>query len=95
VLHVALSFGYLLVETPDTPEYLKMWASLIPQITIRLLSVPFAGFESVGIGLNSSNVDMLFQNYKFEKGMNMLVLDFFIYSLLGIYIDNIIPRNFG
>ena len=25
----------------------------------------------------------------------MLILDFFLYSLLGIYIDNIIPRNFG
>jgi hypothetical protein len=57
--------------------------------------VPFAGFESVGIGLTSNNVDMLFNNYKVGNGMNMFILDFIIYSLLGIYIDNIIPRNFG
>ena len=95
MVYVALSFAYLLVNTPDTPENTKLLASLIPQVTMYLLSVPFAGFESVGIGLNMTNVDMLFENYQVWNGFKMLILDLIIYSVIGIYLDNTLPRSFG
>jgi ATP-binding cassette subfamily A (ABC1) protein 3 len=90
-----MSFVYLLVNTPDTPENTKMLASLIPQVAMYLLSVPFAGYESVGIGLTMNNVDMMFENYRVNGGLNMLLLDLIIYSLIGIYLDNILPRSYG
>ena len=92
VVYVSLSFGYFLVSSADTPENTKIYASLVPQIAIRLLSVPFAGFESVGIGLTFDNVGSAFENYKVYTGFRMLLLDLVIYSFLGIYIDNIMPR---
>jgi hypothetical protein len=60
-----------------------------------LISVPFAGFESVGIGLTMENRKMLFENYRVINGFRMFLLDLIIYSLVGIYLDNILPRSFG
>jgi hypothetical protein len=85
----------MLVNTPDTPESTKMLASLIPQVTMYLISVPFAGFESVGIGLTMENRNMLFENYRVISGFRMFILDLIIYSIIGIYLDNILPRSFG
>ena len=73
-----------------------MYASLIPTAVVFNLSKPLAGYESVGIGLNFETAQNLeYHNYVFMDGIKMLLLDFVIYSLLGIYIDNVMPRATG
>jgi len=52
-------------------------------------------FESVGIGLQLSNSSVAFQNFIFNKGLLILLLDFAMYTIFGIYLDNIMPRDSG
>ena len=86
----------ILIEPRDVPNEQKMYASLIPTAVVFNLSKPLAGYESVGIGLDWEKAHNLeFHNYIFMDGVKMLILDFVIYSLLGIYIDNIMPRTTG
>jgi hypothetical protein len=36
-----------------------------------------------------------FQNFSFYKGLSMLSIDFIIWGLVGLYFDQIAPRQFG
>ena len=96
VLFVSTASTSILVTPRDVPREQKMYASLIPTAVVFNLSKPLAGYESVGIGLDFETAQSLeFHNYIFMDGVKMLILDFLIYSILGIYIDNIIPRATG
>lgn len=58
--------------------------------------VPHLGaFEAVGIGMNFDNIDVVYQNYTFKNGFWMLLLDFVLYTSIGIYLDNVMPRESG
>ena len=58
--------------------------------------VPALGaFEFVGIGLQLSNSSVAFQNFIFNRGLGILLLDFAMYTIFGIYLDNIMPRDSG
>jgi len=47
------------------------------------------------VGLNPVNANELFKNYTFNSGLKMLLLDFVLFTLLGMYLDAIMPRKFG
>lgn len=95
ISYLALSFVTLLLSQSDTPNNTKMIGSLLPPVALQLLTAPLAAFESVGQGLTSRNVEMMYQNYRFNDGIKMLVLDMFLFGLVGIYLDNIMPRQVG
>jgi len=96
VLYIATASSSIIVTPRDVPNEQKMYASLIPTAVVFNLSKPLAGYESVGIGLNLETAQSLeYHNYIFMDGIKMLLLDFVVYSLLGIYIDNVMPRATG
>ena len=96
MLYIATASSSIIVSPRDVPNEQKMYASLIPTAVVFNLSKPLAGYESVGIGLNFQTAQNLeYHNYIFMDGIKILILDFVIYSLLGIYIDNIMPRATG
>ena len=58
-------------------------------------SAVFAQYEGTGAGLNKSTASVLYGNYSFDSALYMLLLDFFIFLLLGLYMDKVIPSDFG
>ena len=58
-------------------------------------SIQFATYESTGIGLDSSTANLLYDGYSFNSAIYMLVLDFIIFFLLGLYLDKVIPSQYG
>jgi hypothetical protein len=77
------------------PSVKKYYASMLPTVVVSLLTVPIAGFESVGVPLKGEWLSDVFRNYVFLNGLKIMLLDFVVYTLLGIYIDNIAPRKTG
>ena len=73
----------------------KMLASLLPQVALMQGSVVFANYEGTGIGLDSDNVSIMYENYSFMSAIAMLIADFFLYFFLGLYLDKVIPSDFG
>ena len=55
----------------------------------------FGSLEGSGIGLKYSNATMEIYNYTYVRGLYMMILSFFLFTLLGLYLDKVLPRQFG
>jgi hypothetical protein len=95
VLYTALFFVGDVVKGQYVPNVQKMWSGLIPQVTLSLMVPNLGAFEAAGIGLTNSNSGTIYQNFVFSRGYWLLLLDFVIYTILGIYLDNVMPRETG
>ena len=73
----------------------KLLASLLPQVALMQGSVVFANYEGTGVGLNSSTSSVIYQEYSFNSALWMLAFDFVLFFMLGLYMDKIIPSDYG
>lgn len=73
----------------------KLLASLLPQVALMQGSAVFANYEGTGVGLNASTASTDFQEYSFNTALGMLIFDFFLFFTLGLYLDKVIPSDFG
>ena len=73
----------------------KLLASLLPQVALMQGSVVFANYEGTGVGLNSSTSSVVYQEYSFDSALWMLTFDFVLFFMLGLYMDKIIPSDYG
>ena len=58
-------------------------------------SVVFANYEGNGIGITHDNIHVEYENFAFADSLKMLLFDFVLYFVLGLYLDKIIPSDFG
>ena len=79
----------------DVSRMSKLLASLLPQVALMQGSVVFANYEGTGVGLDLSTSSVIFQNYSFNSALWMLALDFVLFFTVGLYLDKIIPSDFG
>ena len=84
-----------LIMEDGVPRSSKIFASLLPQVALMQGSLQFANYEGTGVGLDASTVNVIYQEYSFNTALWMLLIDFFIYFLLGLYLDKVIPSDFG
>ena len=90
-----LVFNLVKGDGDEVSRQSKMFASLLPQVALMQGSAVFAQYEGTGVGLGKSTASVIFGNYSFDSALYMLVLDFFIFFLLGLYMDKVIPSDFG
>ena len=45
--------------------------------------------------MDSTTAAIDFENYSFNTALGMLFLDFVLYFLVGLYLDKVIPSEFG
>ena len=55
----------------------------------------FGNLEGSEIGLNFSNATENINNYTYVTGLVMFALSFFVFALLGFYLDQVLPRKYG
>lgn len=79
----------------STSASAKGMASLIPQVAISQMAIIWADFEENQLGLNHDSVRQNIQGYTFMQGIWMLVLDFFLWAILGFYCDAVLPKQYG
>jgi hypothetical protein len=46
-------------------------------------------------GLNFTNSKIEYQGYSFRNGLIFLFADFIFWALIGLYLDQVIPSQFG
>lgn len=73
----------------------KLFASLLPQVALMQGSVVFANYEGTGAGLNAGNAGIIYEEYSFNTALWMLCFDFVLFFFLGLYMDKVIPSDFG
>ena len=55
----------------------------------------FANYEGTGVGLDASTAAVIYEEYSFNTALAMLLFDFALFFLLGLYMDKILPSDFG
>lgn len=95
MLYFASFLLFSLVSDPTTKEFAKTISSLIPTVAASLGTLSLSRFESGQVGIDFSNAREVADNYVFSNALGFLVLDFFIYGLIGLYLDNVIPSATG
>ncbi len=83
------------ILSDDVTRAQKLIASLLPQVAIMQGSQVFANYEGTGVGLTSSTISVVYQEYSFNTALGMLLLDFVLFFVLGLYMDKVLPSSFG
>lgn len=55
----------------------------------------FGAYEASGVGLTSTTAHQEYDNYKFSAGLWMLFFGLVAFLLLGLYLDSVLPKEFG
>ena len=89
------SFLMTAVQDQTISETMKTWASFLPALAVQLAGINLLEFEESGVGLQFDNMNELFKNYRFATCLWMNVISFFVFSLGGLYLENVLPSAVG
>ena len=99
IVGTLIYFGFNLVgipvQQPTSSGASKIMLSVIPQVAMQQLCGVFGNLEGSMVGLNFSNATETINNYTFVTGLVMLIVSFFVFMLLGFYMDAVLPRTYG
>ncbi|DAZ97518.1 TPA: hypothetical protein N0F65_009786 [Lagenidium giganteum] len=63
--------------------------------TVRSKATACLLSPSTAVGMSWSNTHVLTDNFRFATALGMLLLDTLLYTLVGLYLDKVVPREFG
>jgi ATP-binding cassette subfamily A (ABC1) protein 3 len=95
MLFYVFGFIFNIVEDPNISETGKTFAAFFPQVAVQLASLNLLKYEEAGIGVDFSNANDQYLNYRFATSLWMNVISFFVMFLLGIYLENVLPSAVG
>ncbi len=95
VLYIAAFFPYYNLNDPLKPYAGKAAASLLSPTAFGLVMDVLATLESNDVGLQWSNLYEQYGHFSVGAGMFMMFLDFFLYTIIGYYVDQTFPSEFG
>ena len=95
VLYIAAFFPYYNLNDPLKPYAGKAAASLLSPTAFGLVMDVLATLEANDVGLQWGNLYEQYGNFSVGAGMFMMFLDFFIYTIIGYYVDQTFPSEFG
>lgn len=70
---------------------MKILASIMPTIGLELSAVNLGVFENAKIGMNWDNYDAVYKNYAIKNFIDMSILSFFLFTIIGLYLDKVLP----
>lgn len=73
----------------------KSAACLLAPVALAFGVQTLASAESSGIGITSGNVATVVDNFSFNISIGMLFFDVVWYTLLGLYLERVIPKEYG
>ncbi len=74
---------------------LKAALGILPQVSVWEIGRIWSSFESSGVGINSNTADNVIYHYSFTEGLYELTFAFFFWSALGLYLDYVLPMDYG
>ena len=73
----------------------KILAAFLPPVNLLLGAFTLGEFERLYYTFETKHVNKNFVNYSMATCYIMFTVDFFIYILLGYYLQNVVPREYG
>ncbi|KAJ8535329.1 hypothetical protein ON010_g13409 [Phytophthora cinnamomi] len=81
--------------TDNSPEQDISNACILPPVALSFGLSTISDFESSGIGANFGNLDTLNVNFRLSTALKMFLVDCVLYTLLGLYFERVIPKQYG
>ena len=95
LIYFGSSFLNIVVGDEKIPERFKYAGSLISTVAVIRGSETFAYFEIKDEGLHFWNINRPLRFFSFQGCLVMMVASFFVFLVLGIYLDNVFPSIYG
>eukprot|EP00347_Sterkiella_histriomuscorum_P002219 403369012 len=95
LLHIISYFLIFALKDPEQSQNLKILASLLPNIGMSFSVFTLYYFESDSTGLNFTNASIINDNISFQIAILTLAFDCVFYLLIGLYLDQVIPSQYG
>jgi len=73
----------------------KNGVSLLPPAAFALACNNLGNFEKGRFGVNANTVNETFEDYKFSTALGFFVIDTIIFTLLGLYFEQVWPNELG
>ncbi|KAL7995255.1 putative ABC transporter, AAA+ ATPase domain, ABC transporter A [Plasmopara halstedii] len=86
-----VSSGFSSTSTIDS----KTGVCLLPPVALAFGVQTLATAESTGVGMSFSSSSTIVNNFRFGSAIGMLLFDVFFYTLAGLYLERVIPREYG
>lgn len=80
---------------PFTIETTRLVLSIVPQIALYQSCCTLSFFEFKSYGITFDSWDKVVRGYSFQEGLGMLALGFVLTLLFGIYLDSVLPTEYG
>ncbi|KAG7390389.1 ATP-binding cassette sub- A member 12 [Phytophthora pseudosyringae] len=81
--------------TTGTAEGAKTIGCLLSPVGLSLGVQVLADAETTGAGVTFANVDALSNNFRFSTALWMFAFDTVLYTLIGLYFDKVMPKEYG
>ncbi|KAJ3669241.1 hypothetical protein LUZ60_011191 [Juncus effusus] len=88
-------FPYYSVNDTSVQMIWKVLASVLSPSAFALGTVNFADYERAHVGLRWTNMWQSSSGVNFLVCLLMMLVDVFLYGLLGLYFDKVLPREYG
>ena len=89
------SFIYEPIATNAISETTKNLFSFFPVTAASLAGNNLVDFEASGVGLNFDNANEVYENYRFATCLWMNIISSFVFGILGLYLENVLPAASG
>ncbi|GMF14304.1 unnamed protein product [Phytophthora lilii] len=73
----------------------KTGACILPPVALAFGVQSLATSESTGVGMSFNSSGTVVDNFKFGSAIGMLFFDIILYTLVGLYLERVIPREYG
>jgi len=96
VVFIATFFPYFAVNDPLKSDASKVAASFLSPVAFGLALDIISQLEANGVGVNWHNLyTPLHGSYSFGTALGLMLIDFGLYTLLALYLGNVLPQEFG
>jgi ATP-binding cassette subfamily A (ABC1) protein 3 len=88
-------FPYYAVQDKSESESTKTAACLSTTVCFTLGMVNIVNREAAQVGIQNNNTNDLYYNFSYSRAIGMMFLDFFLYLFVGLYLDRVVPGQWG
>ncbi|RLN46846.1 hypothetical protein BBO99_00008704 [Phytophthora kernoviae] len=81
--------------TDSSPEDDITYACIMPPVALSFGLSTISDFEASGIGVNFGNLTTLNVNFRLSTALSMLLVDCAFYTLLGLYLEKVLAKQYG
>ena len=96
LLHVISFYLSFLIMDPSTPSGAQYSMSILPNVCMNQIVKQIFFYDlNTRDGLTWSTLSIQYENFSFRGGLLMLFADVIFWGVLGLYLDQVVPSQFG